>query len=745
MEFADERSLAAMATRYVYYTAQHVFITGKAGTGKTTLLRRFKQECTKKMAIVSPTGVAAIHAGGVTIHSFFQFPPGAFIPTMDHFWEAESNRFITHQGLLKNIRLTKTKRDILQELELLIVDEVSMLRADMLDAMDVILRWVRGKRDVPFGGVQMVYFGDLYQLPPVVNEDEWMVLKNYYQTPYFFSAQVIHQVPPLYIELDTIYRQTDERFIDVLNCIRNNDITDDEINFLNRRYDPYFQPSPDDPYIILTTHNYKADKINQKSLDSLESKEYVFEGEITDEFNEKVLPVEKILRLKKGAQVMFIRNDSGEHRRYYNGKLGIVTDISSEHICVTCPGEEDMIEVNKEVWNNIRYVYNPEKDVLEEEILGTYSQYPIRLAWAITIHKSQGLTFEKAIIDSEDSFSPGQVYVALSRLTSLNGLILSTPVHRDAIKTDKRIALVKNHIIIPEDEPAFYREQKHLFLRQYIAGCFHWQSTLRKVDEHIGQKKLELLQEEPDAADVFRLLYQKGNELQRVGNAFVRQLEQLMNVDNRESWEKTAERLTAAFAYFNNELRLMLDKIEQLLDALKKKKRTKKKIRDLQSLKQVYIHQLEKIGRAEKIAWSIVNDEDLKQAFQYRYHDDRNQQQDKTKTKTGHLSPKKEKGNTYQITFDLFRQGKTIAQIAQERNLATSTIEGHLAQLVKQDRILAEELISPEKLHHIIKIAFELQTSQLTPLKEALGKEYTFGEIKIALSSKQYRDMLNND
>lgn len=745
MEFQDERSLTAMATRYVYYTAQHVFITGKAGTGKTTLLRRFKQECTKKMAIVSPTGVAAIHAGGVTIHSFFQLPPGAFIPTMEHFWEAESNRFITHQGLLKNIRLTKAKRDILQELELLIVDEVSMLRADMLDAMDVILRWVRGKRDIPFGGVQMVYFGDLYQLPPVVNEDEWMVLKNYYQTPYFFSAQVIQQVPPLYIELDTIYRQTDKRFIDLLNCIRNNNITDDDINFLNRRYDPYFHPSPDDPYIILTTHNYKADRINQKSLDSIESEEFIFEGEITDEFNEKVLPVEKTLRLKKGAQVMFIRNDSGENRRYYNGKLGIVTDISSEHICVTCPGEEDMIELKREVWNNIRYVYNPDKDVLEEEILGTYSQYPIRLAWAITIHKSQGLTFEKAIIDSVDSFSPGQVYVALSRLTSLNGLILSTPVHRDAIKTDERIALLKNHTIIPEDETAFYRKQRHLFLQQYIAGCFLWQSTLKKVDEHLGQKKLELLQEEPDAADIFRLLYQKGNELQRVGNAFVRQLEQLMEVDSPVSWKKTAERLTAAFTYFNNEIRVMLDKIEVLLDALRKKKRTKKKIRDLQSLKQLYVHQLEKIGRAEKIAWCIVNDEDLKQAFQYQYHDNRNKQQNKTQTTSVHLTPKNEKGNTYQITFDLFRQGKSITQIAQERNFATSTIEGHLAQLVKQDRILAEELISPEKLHHIIKIALELQTSQLTPIKEALGKEYTFGEIKIALSSKQYRDLQNID
>lgn len=738
MEITDEKNLTAMATRYVYYTAQHVFITGKAGTGKTTLLRKFKQECPKKMAIVSPTGVAAIHAGGITIHSFFQIPPGAFIPIMDNFWEASSNRFITHQGLLKNIRLTKVKRNILQELELLIVDEVSMLRADMLDAMDVVLRWVRGKKDIPFGGVQMVYFGDLYQLPPVNKDEEWNILKNYYQTPYFFSAQVIQEAPPLYIELNTIYRQTDRQFIDVLNSIRNNKITDEEINFLNRKHDPYFVPTPDNPYIILTTHNFKADRINQQSLKNLDGKEFVFEGEITDEFNENALPVEKTLRLKKGAQVMFIRNDSSEQRRYYNGKIGIVTDISSDHICVTCPGDRDMIELSKEVWHNIRYVYNPEKDMLEEETLGSYSQYPIRLAWAITIHKSQGLTFEKAIIDSVDSFSPGQVYVALSRLTSINGLVLSTPIHKNAIKTDERIGLLKNHIIEPADERLYYREQKYLFLRQYIAGCFQWQYTLRKVDEHLWQKKLELLHEEPNAADVLRLLHQKGIELLRVGNTFVRQLDQIMDSDNLDSWNKTAERLSAAFTYFSKELMQMLDKIELLLDTLKKSKKTKKKVRDLQLLKQLYIHQLEKIGRAEKIAYSMVNGEDLYQAFQYKLQT--TQKENTTSNHTASKGFKREKGETYKITLSMYLQGKNIKEIAQERGMALSTIEGHLAKLVESDQLTAEQIIGEEKVRHIINTAIQLQTSQFTPIKESLGDNYSFGDIKIALASKKYRE-----
>lgn len=738
MEITDEKNLTDMATRYVYYTEQHVFITGKAGTGKTTLLRKFKQECPKKLAIVSPTGVAAINAGGVTIHSFFQIPPGAFIPTMDNFWEASSNRFITHQGLLKNIRLTKVKRNILQELELLIVDEVSMLRADMLDAMDVILRWVRGKKNVPFGGVQMVYFGDLYQLPPVNKDDEWNILKNYYQTPYFFSAQVIQEAPPLCIELNTIHRQTDRQFIDVLNSIRSNQITDEEINFLNRKYDPYFVPSPDNPYIILTTHNYKADRINQQSLNNLDGKEFVFEGEITGEFNENALPVEKTLRLKKGAQVMFIRNDSGEHRRYYNGKIGIVTDISSDHICVTCPGESDMIELSKEVWNNIRYVYNPEKDKIEEEILGSYSQYPIRLAWAITIHKSQGLTFEKAIIDSVDSFSPGQVYVALSRLTSINGLVLSTPIHKNAIKTDERIGFLKNHIVEPTDEPLYYREQKYLYLRRYIAECFQWQYTLRKVDEHLGQKKLELLYEESNAADVLRFLKQKGIELHRVGNTFVRQLDQLMDTDNPESWSKTAERLSAAFTYFSKELMQMLEKIELLLDLLKKSKKTKKKIRDLQLLKQLYIQQLEKIGRAEKIAYSMVNGEDLYQAFQYKLQT--TQKEDTTSKNNTGKGFKREKGETYKITLSMYLQGKNIREIAQERGMALSTIERHLAKLVESEQLTAEQIIGEEKVRQIINTALQLQTSQFTPIKESLGENYSFGDIKIALASKKYRE-----
>jgi len=470
----DEEKIFDLATRFVHFTNEHLFITGKAGTGKTTFLRSIKEHCTKKIAIVAPTGVAAINAGGVTIHSFFQLPPGGYIPDSDQFGETESGKFISHRGLLKNIRFSAAKREILQELELLIIDEVSMLRSDMLDAMNIILQSIRGNKKEPFGGVQVLYIGDLYQLPPVVGNDEWSVLQAYYKSPFFFDAIVLQHAPPIYLELTKIYRQSDAGFIDVLNSIRNNEITEEDINYLNRRYDPYFIPDENDSVVVLTTHNYKAEKMNLGALNQLQTQDFIFKGEIKDEFNEKVLPVDMDLRLKKGAQVMFIRNDKGDDRKYYNGKIGAIQDIGEDYIRVMCNGDDDPIDLKKETWDNIKYVYNPDKDALEEEILGSYSQYPLRLAWAITIHKSQGLTFEKAVIDAVDSFSPGQVYVALSRLTGLDGLILSSPIHEKAIQTDERILKYKDHIIQLDSLEGLLANKQVVFIQQSVIRSFQW-------------------------------------------------------------------------------------------------------------------------------------------------------------------------------------------------------------------------------------------------------------------------------
>lgn len=720
-----------LAKRFVHYTFQHVFITGNAGTGKTTLLRELKNTCKKKMAIVSPTGVAAINAGGVTIHSFFQIPPGSFIPTMENQWEDGSSRFITHLGLLKNIRYARSKRAILQELELLIIDEVSMLRADMLDAIDCLLRHIRNNPYVPFGGVQMVYFGDLYQLPPVVKEVEWQILSAYYDTPYFFSAQVIKEVSPLYISLEKIYRQSDTKFITLLNNIRNHSFDEDDIQWLNRRYNPDFLPNPDKPCIILTTHNYKADRINLQSLNQIDDEAYLFEGEINDEFNANLLPVEQTLRLKKGAQVMFVRNDTSEEKRYFNGKIGLITDIGDKHICVSCSGDNEMIEVKRERWDNIRYVYNPDNDKLEEEVLGYYLQYPLRLAWAITIHKSQGLTFERAIIDSVDSFSAGQVYVALSRLVSLNGLILSTPVHKDAIQTDERIQKIRHQVIIPDDWDLFYYEKRNEYIQASILQGFLWDFSVQKITDFADHHQLSVLWEEENSTHSLRSILKKTRELQGVGQRFVTQLRMLFEQGDKE---KIHERSMAALNYFQAECNHLIASSEMIIQSLRKQKRKKKKLKDMMRFKQLYTQQLEHIMRSEALSKMLINNADTDTILDKVYDEQhlRKASRNIVEIEDKKGENKKLKGETYLDTWNYFKAGKSIEEIATERSLAQSTIEGHLAKLIKEGKIDVSAFLSKQALDEILRAINICQSMQLSTLRTNLMNKYSYGELRFA-------------
>ncbi|MGI8633811.1 MAG: ATP-dependent DNA helicase, partial [Segetibacter sp.] len=435
------------AVAFVNQTNKHLFLTGKAGTGKTTFLKYIKNNTFKKMAVVAPTGVAAINAGGVTIHSFFQLPFGPFLPSDKGVWGEFSGEINNRNSLLKNLRLQRSKRQVIKELDLLIIDEISMVRADLLDAVDTVMRHVRKQPLIPFGGVQMVYIGDLFQLPPVAKSEEWEILQQYYKSPFFFDAQVLQYVSPPFIELKKIYRQKDDVFINILNNIRNNCCTAYDLEVLHQHYHPEFSPRKAENYITLCSHNYKADEINQRELNKLPGKLYTYDAKITGEFYERSYPAEKQLQLKQGAQIMFIKNDKGEVRKFYNGKIGTVTRIEREKIAVTFPNEKEELEIEQEKWQNVRYDYNKENDALEEEELGTFTQYPIRLAWAITIHKSQGLTFEKAIIDAGASFAAGQVYVSLSRLTSLQGLVLKSRILPNCISTDRRVVdFVKQEI-----------------------------------------------------------------------------------------------------------------------------------------------------------------------------------------------------------------------------------------------------------------------------------------------------------
>ena len=410
-----------IAVDLVNQSSRNIFLTGKAGTGKTTFLKYIRDNSSKQMAIVAPTGVAAINAGGVTIHSFFQLPFSPFVPESKGF--GNNDAIADKHSLLSRLRLTGEKKKVIQELELLVIDEISMVRCDTLDAIDTVMRHIRQRRFERFGGVQVLFIGDMFQLPPVVPEQEWRILSEFYNSPYFFDSKVILDEPPVYIEFTKIYRQSEERFINLLNQVRNNEMDESGMEILDSRFQPAFRRSKDDGYIILTTHNRKADTTNSEELQKINERTYSYTAKIEGDFSEKAYPPDEQLLLKIGAQVMFIKNDLEKVRRYFNGKIGTVTRIEDDKIFVLCKNETDEIEVKKETWENIRYSVNKTTRQMEEDVLGSFTQYPLRLAWAITIHKSQGLTFEKAIIDAGEAFAPGQVYVALSRCTSLGGMI----------------------------------------------------------------------------------------------------------------------------------------------------------------------------------------------------------------------------------------------------------------------------------------------------------------------------------
>ncbi len=433
-------SIFQKAVAFVRDTEENLFLTGKAGTGKTTFLKYIKTQTSKQCAIVAPTGVAAINAGGETIHSFLQLPFGPFVPGSAGGFGRQGEGTQDKHSLLANLRLRETKLKLLRRLDLLIIDEVSMVRCDLLDSMDLVLRHVRKNWHAPFGGVQMVFIGDLFQLPPVAPEQDWEILKQFYDSPYFFDSKVLQQHPTLYIELKKIYRQKEQGFIDILNRIRNGNVTPQDIATLNERFDP--MPQKDAGYIILSTHNRIADTVNQQSLEQLPTPVHNFTGTIKNEFNPKNLPTEEVLQLKEGAQIMFVKNDLQTPRRYYNGKIAKIKTIDAAGIWITFPGEEENepLLLELETWKNMRYTLNPQKGEIEEEESGSFTQYPIRLAWAITVHKSQGLTLQKAVVDLNQSFAPGQVYVALSRCTSIDGLVLRSKLSIENVITDRRVA-----------------------------------------------------------------------------------------------------------------------------------------------------------------------------------------------------------------------------------------------------------------------------------------------------------------
>jgi len=576
------------AAEFVRHTDKLVYLTGKAGTGKTTFLKYIKDTTNKNTVILAPTGVAAINAGGVTIHSFFQIPFGPFVPD-DSRLRTTATGTENRETIYTIFRYREDKREIIENLELLIIDEISMVRADMLDVIDRILKVFRKKPYLPFGGVQVILIGDTFQLPPIADNEQWSILSQFYKTPFFFSSKIIEQNTPLYIELKKIYRQNEQEFIDLLNRVRVSQVNANDYSVLNAKYNPTFSGNGSD-YIILATHNNIVNETNLTKLNQLTTELFTYEANVTGDFPDKHKPTDHYLKLKVGAQIMFIKNDTGEYKRYYNGKIGRIKELEEASITVVFDDESE-VEVERAVWNNIQYTYNREQKKIVEEIVGTFEQFPIRLAWAITVHKSQGLTFEKVIADLGRAFAPGQVYVALSRCTSFSGLMLKTQLNSYAIKTDPRvIEFAQNETpgtLITEQlntgkADFYYKKAREDFQNGKIKSAFDFfkralkfrndidTDIFKKFIEVQGKRLLDFKQKYSSLIERFELT---NNELSEAQENIELQAQELNNKSTKISEQNSSiGLLLEKTSEFENE-------IEQLKKALKQ---TEKKLSNSQ-------------------------------------------------------------------------------------------------------------------------------------------------------------------
>lgn len=732
MPYPDiENKCFKIAAEFVNNSSRHIFLTGKAGTGKTTFLKYIQQHTFKKTVVVAPTGVAAINAGGVTMHSFFQLPFGPFIPAHSGGWNSDITDSNT---LFKNIRFNQAKKDLLKELELLIIDEVSMVRADMLDAVDTICRHFRRQPYLPFGGLQVLYIGDLFQLPPVVNDEEWKnILSHHYKSPFFFDAHVLQNMPPVVIELKKIYRQDETAFINILNNIRNNNIKEDDLDILHQQFNRNFEPAIGEQYITLTTHNNKADLINQRELQKLKGKLSSFHAEIEGEFSDKSFPADKNLQLKIGAQVMFIKNDKGEFRRYYNGKIATVTRIDNDGIFVSTDNNDDEILVEKETWKNIRYNYDRQKDKIEEEELGTFKQYPLRLAWAITIHKSQGLTFEKAIIDAGASFAAGQVYVALSRLTSLKGLVLFSRIHPNAIHTDERVIEFVQKEMPEEQLQQFLKEEQKLFVSRSLIQYYDWTTLTDNFQTHLQQYEDRLIPNKEAAISWANQCLQRLNEQKEVADKFINKLEGFLSAPVID-YPHLHKRTEAAAGYFLEELKKLVASITKHADEVKIMKRVKKYVAELSDLQLLLKRKEYQLKQSIVLATALIKETDtdsLLNIIEAQHKETVTLEQTIAKPSTG----KSPKGESHRISLEMFKAGNNITTIAKERGYAISTIEGHLVSFIPSGEIAIQELLPDEKINRIQNIIAELGEKMMSSkdVKERLPQEYSFSDIRAVM------------
>ena len=814
-----------LAFDFVQYTGSNVFLTGKAGTGKTTFLRNLRSSTFKRLIVVAPTGVAAINAGGVTIHSFFQLPFGPHIPTD----QATQN---TNNSNAKNYqRFSRDKINIIKSLDLLVIDEISMVRADLLDGIDEVLRRYKD-RNKPFGGVQLLMIGDLQQLAPVIKDDEWEILKAYYENGFFFSSRALQKTNYVSIELKHIYRQSDQAFIDLLNKVRDNRIDAQTLDILNKRHIPGFALNADEGYITLTTHNYQAQELNDSKLQKLTTKPVTFTASVEGDFPEYSYPTDFELTLKVGAQVMFVKNDTSYEKLFYNGKIGKVVDIEDDTIYVQCPDDREEIPVQRMEWQNTKYTIDETTKEIQETIAGSFIQYPLKLAWAITIHKSQGLTFEKAIIDARSAFAHGQVYVALSRCKTLEGMVLSTPITYHSIKSDSTVYEFTRGV---EDNPPTQQQldnSKYAYQQALLAELFDFTSLHRRLNyciklanEHRASVHLSMI-------DMFgRMANDVKTELANVSDKFKSQWQQLSaaNLD-LESNESLQARVKKACIYFAEKLENNLfSKLQNLsldIDNKAVRKSIQEAVGRLQEEMTIKLACLKVckegfavknyLGAKSKSAIEKTESKPVKKTSEElnpnlsgksllyaRLRDWREDKADEDDLPIYMVLPQKvvmdvihfmpvtmqelleikgfgkkkvkkygpeiiaiildycrennievdvkrlEKGNalpepepkpekppktdTKQVTFELFKSGKKIEEIAGERAMAVSTIEGHLAHFIGAGEIDVHQFVTQEKIAKISDYFLRTETYNLGPAKAELGDGVSYAELRFVL------------
>jgi DNA-binding CsgD family transcriptional regulator len=828
-----------LAFQYVTQTREHIFLTGKAGTGKTTFLKHLKANCQKNMVVAAPTGVAAINAGGVTLHSLFQLPFAPFIPVQSGGWGAMTDGGQDKNTLLSKLKYNKNRLGIIRNLELLIIDEISMVRCDVLDAIDTILRSVRRKPYIPFGGVQLLMIGDLFQLPPVAQGPEWQILSKYYRSEFFFDSKVMEECKPTSIELTTIYRQNESSFINLLNAVRNNEASEADLELLNSRYEPNIDLQD---CITITSHNRQADSINQNNLEELSTKQYVYKAKVEGEFSEYSYPADKELFLKVGAQVMFIKNDVGIERKYFNGKIGKVVRLSTDEIVVRCKGDTDDIDVKLESWDNTKYSLDASTNKVEEERVGSFMQYPLRLAWAVTIHKSQGLTFEKCAVEAAQSFASGQLYVALSRCTSLDGIYLLNRIPRQALKTNEHVVNYYKHINEKAAAESLLKKQedycKELLIELYdfdlcVKDCVQLQKLCAEHRHFFSASANATIDE----------LQQKCFYLKQVGQKFHDELEKIIIANGIIGNATLQERMNKANQFFAPQLFAILEQIKNhnmQIESLPVSKDADEMLANLHTLiftKKYFYESLanqftidaffacknniaippyrgttylntkktnipsEVINAKLFIALSdvrneivmetgdpvylIANQKTLVEMSNYlplsakelenitgfgkakvhkygdlfldvlqKYASIDNLQssmelhpkylksvgaKERKVVKEKNEAIKKEHGlsGTSMESFQLFQDGFTIEQIAEQRKLTQGTIQGHLANAIRVGKLRLIDVMEAEKGLHILKTIAANPDKGITEIKNILGDDYSFGDVRLGMAQAE--------